>query len=287
MLAFCKQDVLRGRRLRGRERPYRGGVASDDNVIQFPGTAGDKSHETHARDVVDQLLRQGHTPQEILSSLMTAAPAFDLPAQREPELLTPPTEPSTYVVRVDLDGAKPPIWRRLHLASDLPLDQVHEVLQAAMGWTNSHLHQFVMGPGAPDHQIAPFLTDFDLSEGEEGIPEAEVRLGQVLGSPGDRLYYTYDFGDGWDHTMRLESVEPRGEGPAARCVAGRRACPPEDVGGIYRYHEVVELLASPRSRPTDADLGDLLEWLPPGFEPARFDAGAADQEVAVALLPEE
>lgn len=196
---------------------------------------------------------------------------FDFGGRPQPRLLRRRTTRVAYVVRVDLDDARPPIWRRVRLASDLTLDRVHDILQVVMGWSNEHLHQFQMGPDTKDLRIRGFLTDFDLGEGEEGIPERDVRLDQVLAKPGQRLFYWYDFGDSWHHTVKLEKVEPwRGGDPEAFCLTGRRACPPEDVGGMWGYAELLDAL--------DGELGDdpesmreKLEWLSPGYDPADFD----------------
>ena len=139
----------------------------------------------------------------------------------------------TYQVRVHLDGAKPPIWRRLLLSSDLMLDELHAVLQQAMGWTDSHLHQFLAGENKMDRFAVHYHTQFMLDEGAEGVLENQVRLDELLTGPKDRLFYWYDFGDDWEHTLVVEKVLPRfGDEPPAICIGGARACPPEDCGGI-------------------------------------------------------
>lgn len=179
----------------------------------------------------------------------------------------------TFRVRVDLRGAKPPIWRRLDLASDLPLDELHDVVQAAMGWTDSHLHAFTKGDSRHDRFAEHYLTAYDLEEGDEGVAEWEVRLDEVLAKPGDRLLYTYDFGDGWEHTIRLEAVldRPDDGAPAAVCVDGRRACPPEDCGGLPGYEEILEANARPEVEGTWGR--EMLDAYFPdgGFDPAAFD----------------
>jgi len=255
-------------------------MASDDNVIAFPGG----SPEDLARVMAGQLLSQGRPPREVISALMDAASdplSSVFPARREPTPAASSEPVKTYRVRVDLDGAKPPIWRRLELRSDLRLDQLHEVLQTAMGWTNSHLHHFEMGPQR-DHMVEPFLTEFDVEEGDEGILETDVRLDQVLAEPGDRLFYQYDFGDGWDHTIRLEEVRPYDEAaPAARVLTGRRACPPEDCGGVWGYHELLAGMADRSS--ADADMRERLDWMPDGFDSAEFSAEETDQLLQLTL----
>jgi len=146
----------------------------------------------------------------------------------------------TYQVRVDLDGAKPPIWRLLLLSSELMLDELHAVLQQAMGWTDSHLHQFLAGENKLDPLAVQYHMQFMLDEGAEGVLENRVRLDELLTGPKDRLFYWYDFGDGWEHTLVVEKVLSRsGEEPPAICIGGARACPPEDCGGIWGYQELL------------------------------------------------
>lgn len=179
----------------------------------------------------------------------------------------------TYRVRLDLLDAKPPIWRRLELASDLYLDDVHAVIQVAMGWTNSHLHAFSAG-GPPFFPGSfRFLNPFDVAEGEPGTPSSHVRIDEILHDVGDRLWYTYDFGDGWDHVVKLETVTPRRTDDLAfHCVGGRRACPPENCGGVPGYEDILAYLDDPTGVP---------EWIAEHarelgagadrFEPAAFD----------------
>lgn len=193
--------------------------------------------------------------------------------QRHPSRRTP----TYYRVRVDLDGARPPIWRRLDLASDLRLDQVHEVLQVAFRWGGHHLHEFY-GDG-PRWEAERFLSGFQLDDAEDGTPETGVHLEQVMHSPGDRLHYWYDFGDDWDHTLKLEEVMPRdGDAPQARVVAGRRAAPPDDCGGVPGYEELLEILADP-AHPAHAERSEWFEMCS-GIEAARdFDPARVDLQV--------
>lgn len=187
-----------------------------------------------------------------------------------PALPEPPEETSALTVRVDVDELKPPVWRRLVLRGDLLLDEVHEVLQAAFGWQDHHLHKFWPGPDKQVWQGPSFLTEYDLSEGEEGVPESEVQLDQLLREKGDRLFYTYDFGDDWTCTIKLESVGPLDEdAPTAVCTGGRMAGPLEDCGGEPGHQELVEAyLADPSLRALDRERRD---WLPPGWDPTAFD----------------
>ena len=141
-----------------------------------------------------------------------------------PSLLGRRKDVARYTIRIDLESSVPPIWRRIEVPSDMALDRLHTVLQAAMGWTNSHLHAFRMGPQRRDHRTQRFLTAYDLEEGDDGIAEVDVRLDETLATVGDRLFYEYDFRDSWDHTVKLEKVDAPGEGPiTVRLTGGRRA----------------------------------------------------------------
>lgn len=170
----------------------------------------------------------------------------DFPAR--PELRRRPLDGRVVLrVRVDLAYAQPPIWRRLDLRSDLTLDVVHQVLQAAFGWTDSHLHRFSLGGGPFDATSQLFLCPFDVGEPEDdGLAASEVRLDETLQQPGDVLQYIYDYGDSWELTLRVEEVLPAAaDAPAATCVDGARAAPPDDSGGMTDAESLAEVLDDP------------------------------------------
>ncbi|HEU0101378.1 MAG TPA: plasmid pRiA4b ORF-3 family protein [Mycobacteriales bacterium] len=133
-------------------------------------------------------------------------------------------------VRVDLVGAKPPVWRRLVLPSTLRLDQLHGVLQAVFDWTDSHLHRFSLDDEAwGDGE--KYLCPYDVEEGEDdGVPTSDVRLDEVLAATGDVLTYLYDYGDDWHHRLVVEQVGPAVD--EVRLLTGHGTAPPEDSGGI-------------------------------------------------------
>jgi len=174
------------------------------------------------------------------------------------------------------------VWGVLVVPGRLTLPRLHDVSKAAMGWTNSHLHRFRT---VRDHVAPCFLTEFDLAEGDQGVPEDDVRLDQVLDREGAELWYEYDFGDGWDHSITVEQVLD--EPPAVvRCLDGALACPPEDSGGIGGYGA---LAAWVRSGHDDALLPEPFEsargaraWLPDGWDPDRFDLDQVNVELAAA-----
>ncbi len=239
------------------------------------------------QNLVEQLMA-GASPAEgkaLLDALMSGqvTSIFEkLNARSEPRLLPVPIATRGFRVRLDLHGAKPPIWRRLELPGDLTLPRVHDVIQSAMGWYDSHLHRFRTGN---DHRSPYFVTDFDLDEGEEGLLEDNVRLDQILAEKGDELWYEYDFGDGWDHKLVVEEV--LGSPPeVVRCTAGRMACPPEDCGGLGGYEEIVAWVRSGYDDDLlppgfeDAEHGH--GWLPVEWHPDRFDLDETNAALAVA-----
>ncbi|MEZ0339887.1 plasmid pRiA4b ORF-3 family protein [Mycobacterium sp. pV006] len=155
------------------------------------------------------------------------------------------TEPVVYRIRVDLDDAQPAIWRLIDLRSDLTLDVVHQALQAAFDWTDSHLHCFSLGGSPFDAGSQSFLCSFDLEE-EEGVAAEVTRLDETLTEPGDVLHYVYDYGDNWKLTLRLEEVLPAdGGGRSAVVVDGERAAPPEDCGHRVDAESLAEVLPNP------------------------------------------
>jgi len=157
-----------------------------------------------------------------------------LPSRRRPRR----PDVVTYQVRIDLKGTKPPVWRRLELASDLFLNEVHGIIQTAFDWADAHLHHFASGSGYSSY-AEDYLCPYEVEEGKVGIPQNEVRLDEVLVDIGDKLFYVYDYGDNWEHIIKLEAILPRDDStPEAVCTAGRRPSPPEDCGGVRGYEKI-------------------------------------------------
>lgn len=243
---------------------------------------------TDVQHLVKQLMA-GASPEDnqaLLEALLSGqvSSIFEkLQVDQAPTLRPVPTEVRGFRVRLDLHGSKPPVWRRLELRGDLTLPRLHDVIQAAMGWYDSHLHRFRTGN---DHRSPYFVTNFDLDEGEDGTLEDDVRLDQLLAEKGEELWYEYDFGDGWDHKLVVEEVleEPP---PTARCTGGRMACPPEDCGGIGGYEELAVWV---RSEHDDALLPEVFEnaahahdWLPLDWHPDHFDVEETNAALAIAV----
>lgn len=172
---------------------------------------------------------------------------------------------SIYQIKVTLKNIRPPIWRRFLVSSTLRLDHFHEVLQAVMGWTNSHLHGFV----TRDNQVYGIPDpDFDFP-GLRIKEERRSNLAALLPVEGAKIRYDYDFGDSWEHDVVLEKILPfTPEQPLPYCLKGKRACPPEDCGGPWGYADLLHVLADPEHE----DYEELVEWLAEDFDPEAFNA---------------
>jgi Plasmid pRiA4b ORF-3-like protein len=164
-----------------------------------------------------------------------------------------------YQLKVTLEDSKPPIWRRLLVPASLNLGDLHQILQVAMGWTDSHLHQFIVGEktyGMPDPD-----TDWTLDEDR-------VKLAQIVSGEKFRFRYEYDFGDSWLHLILVEKILPAEPGkPYPICVKGKGNCPPEDCGGIWGFYDFVEAMANPKHPEHE----NLKEWYGDDFDPEAFD----------------
>jgi hypothetical protein len=170
-------------------------------------------------------------------------------------------------VKVTLRGTKPPIWRRLLLPGALTLGDLHEAIQAAMGWTGGHLHAFdVAGRQYGDPRTVDDVAD-----------ENRLTLEGVVKSGVARFRYTYDFGDDWEHEVVIEKTPPAEAAKSVpACVAGKRACPPEDCGGVWGYQELLEILADP----AHPERAERIEWLGDEFDPEDFSVEIADARLA-------
>jgi hypothetical protein len=173
-------------------------------------------------------------------------------------------------IKIKLLGvSKPPVWRRLQLRADTRLDHLHDIIVAAFGWQGYHMHVFTSGPeefGVPD----PELGHAD---------ERQISLGELIGAIGDRLRYTYDFGDDWEHEIVLEDLldaDPDTHYPLLAAAKG--ACPPEDCGGPWGYAELKDILADPSHEQHQ----QMLDWLgldtPSAFDPNAIATDQIEQE---------
>jgi len=175
-----------------------------------------------------------------------------------------------YQLKVSLKGSKPPIWRRILVPSEMKLVDLHHTIQAAMGWHNCHLHQFKHGRTCfqpdPDPEFMGFW-------GFDDVDSAGVRIGDLLQSEKDKIGYEYDFGDSWEHVVLLEKIlEPEDGQAYPVCIKGKRACPPENCGGLWGYYNLLEILENPK----DEEYEGMLEWVGGKIDPEAFDLAEAN-----------
>ena len=180
-------------------------------------------------------------------------------------------------MKVTLRSIRPPVWRRIEVRSDMRLDQLACLLVVAMGWEGYHLDQFRIG------ETLYLTADLDPPLfGPKPLKASRYRLANVLPHSGDRMKWDYDFGDGWEHDVVVEAIENAHENTIyPRCVKGRRACPPEDCGGVWGYENLVEALAD-RAHPEHAEL---TEWLGRSYDPVHFDPAQATEAMRAIVLP--
>lgn len=179
-----------------------------------------------------------------------------------PPAIPEPTR--VYTLRVSLAESAPEIWRRIHVTDKMTLDDLHDTIQIAMGWTDSHLHRFTIG----GKSYSKILPDIAAMDGQDDIDEDRVRLGRVLKKKGHRFEYVYDYGDYCVHDIVVEDIgEPDPGRFYPACLAGERACPPEDCGSMSGFYQMLESLADP----TDEEHQSYLEWLGDQYDPEHFD----------------
>ena len=167
-----------------------------------------------------------------------------------------------YQLKITLRDCKPPIWRRIVVRADMKLDRLHRVIQTAMGWSDCHLHQFVVGRvfyGVPDRERDDF--------GTETLNEKQYTVADLAPMPKKKFIYEYDFGDSWEHEILVEKALP----PDAAfkhpvCLAGANASPPEDCGGIPGYYDLLAALADPKHEQHE----EMKEWVGGAWDATRF-----------------
>jgi len=173
-----------------------------------------------------------------------------------------------FQIRVDLLHIKPPIWRRFLIAGDARLDELHEIIQIAMGWENYHLWAFRTEQGS----YGPSDPDWD-----DGMIEAtDYKVNELLQKEGDKIGYTYDFGDGWEHVILLEKILKESEVKTHPLVLkGKRNCPPEDCGGFWGYENLLQVLKDKKHPEHEG----MLEWVGGEFDPEAFDIASINEQL--------
>jgi hypothetical protein len=181
-----------------------------------------------------------------------------------------PRTPLVYQMKLWLCDIEPLIWRRLEVPAEITLPRLHLVIQVVMAWEDYHLHEFRVGD-----QRYEIHDPENLDDGQ-ALDERGVKLKTIVREVGSEFNYLYDFGDGWEHALRLEAILPTHASVRyPRCLDGARSGPPEDVGGGPGYEEYLEALADPDHERHE----ELLGWRGP-FDPEKFDLKLINRRLA-------
>jgi hypothetical protein len=185
-------------------------------------------------------------------------------------VLTKPLR-QTYQLKILLRDSKPPIWRRFLIDDSTTLSKLHQAIQIIMGWTNSHLHQFIHN----NEYYGLAEPDFDM--GMEIIDESKYAISQLLKKEKQSITYEYDFGDNWEHVITLEKItpfDPKQQRP--NCIKAKGACPPEDIGGVWGYSEFLEAMNDSNHPEHES----FKEWIGGTFDPDLCDVDVINQRLA-------
>lgn len=181
-----------------------------------------------------------------------------------------------YQLKIVLDGVEPNVWRRVLVSESLSLAKLHDAIQAAMGWWNSHLHQFIhknvycIHPDQADNSFG----DIKFKD------ERRVKLKSLKLKAGDSFVYEYDLGDGWQHIITVEAIADNTRNRKYPvCLDGARACPPEDCGGVFGYADLLETLRD------GAEKQELLEWLGGAFDSEAFSVERTTRKLKRQFAP--
>lgn len=197
----------------------------------------------------------------------------------------PPPDPAlagqAYRLRVELVDARPPVWREVLVDPNLPLDELHEVVQRSFAWEDDHLHEFTaVGPDRRTTRFVPPDVDDRPPPGDRAADESAVRLGRLITPRQGELRYVYDFGDGWEHRITVVGAELADAAALPRCVAGAGAAPPEDSGGVRGWTDRVRAARDPRHPEHSA----VREWLGlsdgEALDPGAFDLTQVEARLA-------
>lgn len=178
---------------------------------------------------------------------------------------------SGYQIKIELMSSKPAIWRRVLIPSDMLLNDFHYLIQTVMGWTNSHMYQFVKG----NVYYLEKDPEFGWDNGDDiDIRKKKVKVSDLLQSEKDKIVYEYDFGDSWMHNIKLEKILPYDKTQKYPvCVAGKMNCPPEDCGGVWGYAHLLEVIGNPEHE----EYADYEEWRMEDFDPEYFNVDEVNE----------
>jgi len=176
------------------------------------------------------------------------------------------TNEKLYLLKIRLLGIEPEIWRTFTIPARLTLDCLHDVIQLVMGWEDDHLHEFVIGKKR-------YSNDPESEENDRSTP----RLCDLVSRKGAKLLYIYDFGDYWEHELKVQDADYSRANLSSniQCLEGARACPPEDGGGVPGYYRLCEALQDPDNE----ENADYIEW-GGDYDSEKFNIAAVNQRLA-------
>ncbi len=178
---------------------------------------------------------------------------------------------SAYQLKIELKDIKPIVWRRVLVLGKYNLKKLHDIIQLTMGWTDSHLHEFLI---ENRRYINPDYDEDDFNEGEPALNEKKTKICDIL-SFSDTFQYSYDFGDGWEHFITVEEIVDMDEvNSYPLCIGGENACPPEDCGGVSGYERLKEEIKDEN----DEEGRSKLMWVGGYFNPYSFDANRINRD---------
>ncbi len=171
---------------------------------------------------------------------------------------------NVYQFKVTLLGVSPPVWRRIQVPEPYTFWDLHVAVQDAMGWYDCHLHEFQMVNPKTGEQVE---IGIPYEEAPDTLPEKKQKIVDYFTTENPSAGYIYDFGDSWEHIITLEKILPRENIDYPVCIDGKRACPPEDCGGVGGYEEFLEIIKDP----SHEEYEDMLDWIGGEFDPEYFD----------------
>jgi len=196
-----------------------------------------------------------------------------MPKKKTHRAISVPSPQNVFQLKLTLRYIKPPIWRRVLVPDNILLGDLHYIIYPAMGWGGFHMHCFRFGGGFNPVEYAGTMTVEDC--GSHIRHEDSVSLAQMIKRRGQTFSYEYDFGDGWQHEIKVEKVltfDPTMRLPV--CLAGERACPPEDCGGVPGYYHVLEVL----KEASTSEQKQFREWVGL-YDPEHFDLEAVNRRL--------
>jgi hypothetical protein len=166
-------------------------------------------------------------------------------------------KPLIYQFKVTLEEITPLIWRRIQIPSKYSFWDLHVALQDAVGWFDYHLHAFLFPKSNRGQQVEIGIPGDEIGD-QQILPGWKIPITEYFTEPGQTALYQYDFGDGWEHEILLEGIFIKEKGVKyPKCIAGERACPPEDCGGTPGYYHLLDIINDLRHE----EYEETIEWL--------------------------